>query len=132
MTTSWFLHFHMYGLLGLRPPRITHGRVVSSTRPRSLRYHLNNALHMINSSASKCPPKCIKIPYPRFSGSSIIKWHRVVATLKWISTVIANTKTHRYTYQMKALKLKFPFLAVIRPHRKCLARRRLFYCYIFP
>ena len=33
--------FHMYGFLGPRPPRITHGRVVSSTRPRSLRCHLN-------------------------------------------------------------------------------------------
>ena len=40
LTTSWFLHFLMYGFLGPRPPRITHGRVVSSTRPRSLRHHL--------------------------------------------------------------------------------------------
>ena len=40
LTTSWFLHFYMYGFLGPRPPRITHGRVVSSTRPRSLRHHL--------------------------------------------------------------------------------------------
>ena len=31
----------MYGFLGPRPPRITYGRVVSSTRPRSLRFHLN-------------------------------------------------------------------------------------------
>ena len=40
LTTSWFLHFHMYGFLGPRPPWITHGRVISSTRPRSLRHHL--------------------------------------------------------------------------------------------
>ena len=31
----------MYGFLGPRPPRITHGRVVSSTHPHSLRHHLN-------------------------------------------------------------------------------------------
>ena len=41
LTTSWFLHFHMYGFLGPRPPRITHGCVVPSTHPRSLRHHLN-------------------------------------------------------------------------------------------
>ena len=44
LTTSWFLHFYMYGFLGPRPPRITHGHVVSSTRPRSLRHHLKKLL----------------------------------------------------------------------------------------
>ena len=41
LTTSWFLHFYIYGFLGPRPPRITRGRVVSLTRPRLLRHHLN-------------------------------------------------------------------------------------------
>ena len=44
LTTSWFLHCYMYGFLGPRPPRITHGRVVSSTRSRSLRHHLKEVL----------------------------------------------------------------------------------------
>ena len=33
----------MYGFLGPRPPRITHGRVVSLTRLRSLRHHVKSS-----------------------------------------------------------------------------------------
>lgn len=44
--------------------------------------------------------------------------------LKWISTYSDceyHCKTHQRTYQMKVLKLKLSFLAVIRPRNKCLA-----------